>query len=359
MAKKHQKNTSNCDTSTATAPGDGSSGLEPLETATRTPRTLGFKLATKAYADGGWSLNRLATESGVSKSTLSPVMRGDSNPGPGTRTALLRTLGVPVAAWDRTVPLDAPADDAAPADSAAAAAGTTPVPPALADEEPAIDVCRANLSAIRIQLASGELSEQGRIRLLGLETGAARLLGRLTGELSDDDLRKFKQSEEYRHTVRQILGAILPFPDATAEVLRVVGASAKPLTPPPKNLPLDRVKIAAACQHVEAFISTDDLYPAIDDLVYPIADRERELVREDATLARRALASLTRAEPVLSASKLDDYSYGDPANYRRQVAARLTAELELDEMFETFRRDFGAVAHDRVREIASRLEALG
>jgi transcriptional regulator with XRE-family HTH domain len=312
------------------------------------PKWLGRVLARKAFAERGLSLRSLSDITGLGRSTLGAVLNSDARPSLETRNALEVHLGIPAASWDQLNAPQAPTSAISPI-----------APPESTEAEaPAIDVCRANLSAIRAQLKEPSLSEQGRIRLLGLETGAARLLGKLTGELDESDLLKFKQSPEYRDLLRRLIGAISPCKRCTDEVIRVVGMTAKPIIPVPKNRPLDRQSLAEACKHTEEFVSTDDLFPATDDLIYPVAERERELVREDVGLARRVFTCLKTAEPVLSVSKLDNFSNGAAANYRRKVTERLSAELELDEMLSAFCRDFGAIAADRVHEIVEKLETI-
>jgi hypothetical protein len=164
----------------------------------------------------------------------------------------------------------------------------------------------------------------------------------MTGRLDETDAQKFRRSPEYRYTTRSIIDEIADCEHCSERVRKRLGYAA--VVRPARAQPMNLSKLFEFCGRVEGYVSIDDLAPALDDLVYPVAGRERELCGTDRVLAKRVLDAIEKGDPVVLQSKI---ALPQADEYRRKVADTLAIELMRTERFEAFRRDFGQVAYER------------
>lgn len=299
--------------------------------------TAGAGDLARVKSDRGLSNRQISEDlGGVSAGLVSQWLNGSKRAYGVYRDRMREKYGIDPTGWDRVA-------GSAPATSEQQS-GDSPAPEV--DDETALEIARSNLTKVRQELEQEGMVAQDKARLLALEASAARVIGQLTGELDQTDLQKFRSSIEYRSLVRRLVGALTPFPDAREAVLRVLGHQVDSGVIATTG-PLDLARFAEVCGYVEDFKAIDDLAEGADQLVYPIAGRERELVVLSRDLASRVVAALERADPVILASKI---AYPPADEYRARVIDRLRAEVLRGELVARFEVDFGALAVARAAE---------
>jgi transcriptional regulator with XRE-family HTH domain len=306
--------------------------------------TVGAADLARVKAERGISNRQISEDlGGVSPGLVSQWLNGGKRAYGAYREKMREKYGVDPSGWDKAVgsqqsskaqPPEAPGTDQSPEE------------PEQGGDETALEIARGNLAKIRVALGEQDLMNQDRARLLGLEAATARVIGQLTGELDQNDLQRFRSSIEYRSLVRRVVGALAPFVDAREAVLRVLGHQVDSGVISTTG-PLDLAHFATFAGYVEAHKTIDDLAEATDNLVYPVAGRERELVTLDREVAARVLAACERADPTILASKI---AYAPADEYRAKVIDRLRDAVRRGDLVVAFTRDFGPLAAQRAAE---------
>lgn len=299
---------------------------------------------------------------GTSPGLISDWLKGKKRPLKDQRDAIFAAFGVPQSDWDRVFKGTDEQPEPMPVEQIMAVARSVPAPaaappPPSGQYPSALELLRGALHRIVTALDGprdkdgkskpSELPVAEQTRLMSAMIAAIKEIGKATGELDQSEMQKFKLSAEYRSFVRRITSAVGPC--CREAVLRVTGGTWDEQTMS-LNGPLGVAELAVNCERVEGHKTIDGLVIAVENLTYPVDERERELAQLDPVLARRVLACLELGHPLIVASAHASYRPAD--EHRERVMAALKREIERESRFAEFERDFGRVACERARVLS-------
>ena len=304
----------------------------------------------RAIKEEGSLGNRKISEmlGGISPGLISAWLNGQKRPLGEHRTKIRKAFGIPETDFDRVF------RDVPTTDEATSVAADVPPDAKRAldnpDDPTALELLRKTLERINKKLETTDLTVADQARLLSTSVQIINGIGKATGEMDQSDMQRFRQSVEYRSFVRRVVAVVADCPKCREGMLRVLGVTSTDVTSMSICGALSPAELAEMCGHVETHVSVDDLAPALDKIQYPINERERELVRLDRALAKRCLAALELGHPILVASRI---AYPPADEHREKVIRVLRDEINREERFAAFERDFGRIACDRARELAA------
>lgn len=304
----------------------------------------------RAIKEEGSLGNRKISEmlGGISPGLISAWLNGQKRPLGEHRTKIRKAFGIPETDFDRVF-RDVPAADEAPP-------ATADIPPDAKraldnpDDPTALELLRKTLERINKKLEASDLTVADQARLLSTSVQIINGIGRATGEMDQSDMQRFRQSVEYRSFVRRVVAVVADCPKCREGMLRVLGVASTEATAMSLSGALSPTELEGACNCVSNYAVFDDLALAVDLIQYPISGRERELVQLNRGLAQRCLSALELGHPILATSRI---AYPPADEHREKLIRVLRDEINREERFVAFERDFGRIACDRARELAT------
>lgn|SRR5512133_18042 len=282
---------------------------------------------------------------GISPGLISAWLNGQKRPLSEHRSRIRNVFGIPEIDFDRLLcPVELEQDEKPGAELPPEARRAIEDP----DAPTALELLRDTLKKINLRLELKDLTVPDQARLLSTAVQVINGIGRATGEMDQSDMQRFRQSVEYRSFVRRVVAAVADCARCRENVLRVLGVASGEVTAMSLCGALSPAELDGACGCVSNYSVFDDLAFAIDLIQYPISGRERELVQLDRALAKRCLAALELGHPILVSSRI---AYPPADEHREKVIRVLRDEINLEERFAAFERDFGRVACERARQL--------